>query len=82
VVSALGLHAGSGTSESTLAQAAVKDALARASATVVLALDSSKLESRARVRSLGLDRVDVLVTELDPADARLAPYRAHLPRIL
>ncbi|MBF4573085.1 DeoR/GlpR transcriptional regulator [Herbiconiux sp. VKM Ac-1786] len=82
VVSALGLHAGSGTSESTLAQAAVKDALARASATVVLALDASKLESRARVRSLGLDRVDVLVTELDPADARLAPYRAHLPRIL
>ncbi|MFB2556951.1 DeoR/GlpR family DNA-binding transcription regulator [Herbiconiux liangxiaofengii] len=82
VISALGVHASSGTSESTLAQAAVKDALARASATVVLAVDASKLEARARVRALPLDRVDVLVTELPPTDPRLDPYRAHVPRLL
>ncbi|MFB2598109.1 DeoR/GlpR family DNA-binding transcription regulator [Herbiconiux sp. P17] len=82
IISALGVHGESGTSESTLAQAAVKDAMARASASVVLAVDASKLQSRARVRALTLDRVDVLVTELDPADPRLDPYRALVPRIL
>lgn len=82
VMSALGVHDESGTSESTLAQTAVKDAMARASAEVVLAVDASKLQSRARVRALALDRVDVLVTELDPADARLDPYRPLVPRIL
>jgi DeoR family fructose operon transcriptional repressor len=82
VISALGLHGESGTSESTLAQTAVKDAMARAASQLVLAVDSSKLQSRARVRALALDRVDVLVTELDPADARLDPYRAVVSRIL
>ncbi len=82
VISALGVHGESGTSESTLAQAAVKDAMARASATVVLAADASKLQSRARVRALTLDRIDVLVTELDPDDERLSPYRELVPRIM
>jgi DeoR family fructose operon transcriptional repressor len=82
VVSALGVHDDGGTGESTLAQAAVKDAMARASASVVLAVDASKLGVRARARALTLDRVDVLVTELDPHDARLDPFRSRVARIL
>ncbi|WP_432487792.1 DeoR/GlpR family DNA-binding transcription regulator [Kineococcus sp. SYSU DK018] len=74
-LSALGVHPVTGTSESTLEQASVKEAMASASARVVLAVDSSKLGSRSRVRALPLERADVLVTELDPADERLEEYR-------
>ena len=42
---------------------------------VVLAADSSKLGRRALAVGLEWDRVDLLVTELRPDDARLAPYR-------
>jgi DeoR family fructose operon transcriptional repressor len=75
ILSAMGVHASSGTSESTLEQAAVKDAMARASGEVVLAVDASKLQSHPHVHALALDRVTTLVTDLDPADVRLDPYR-------
>jgi len=41
----------------------------------VVAVDSSKLGHRAAARGLAPDRVALLVTELDPTDPRLAPYR-------
>lgn len=81
IISAMGVHADSGTSESTLAQAAVKDSLARASRQLILAVDSSKLQSQSSVRALDLDRISTLVTELDPSDPRLDPYRAHITTI-
>ena len=80
-LSAMSLDARGGTSESAMGQMAVKQALADASERVVLAVDSSKFETRSRVRSLGLDRVDVLVTELDPGDPRLDRYRQDVTEI-
>jgi DeoR/GlpR family transcriptional regulator of sugar metabolism len=41
----------------------------------VLAVDATKLGRRAVALGLEWEQVDVLVTELDPADARLDPYR-------
>ncbi|MBG6237439.1 DeoR family fructose operon transcriptional repressor [Mycetocola sp. CAN_C7] len=64
-----------GTSEVTLAETQVKLAFAEASDETVLLLDSSKLGQRALARSLDWDRIDALVTELDPGDERLDPYR-------
>jgi DeoR family fructose operon transcriptional repressor len=81
-ISALSIHSEMGTSENSLEQAAVKDAMVRASSRVILGLDSSKLETRAQVRSLALARVDVLVTELDPSDSRLDAYRDAIKTIL
>lgn len=74
-VSAAALHPRHGTSEATLEEAEVKLALAEVAAEVVVAVDSSKLGQRAPARGLAPDRVDLLVTELDPADARLDAYR-------
>ena len=74
-VSASALDPQLGSSESTLLDAEVKLALAHAAAEIVLAVDSSKLGHRAPARCFGLDRIDVLVTELDPRDAQLDPYR-------
>jgi DeoR family fructose operon transcriptional repressor len=76
-VSAAALDAELGSSEANLEEAEVKLALAGSAAEVVLAIDSSKLGYRAPARAFTLDRVDVLVTELDPDDARLDPYRGH-----
>ena len=64
-----------GTMEPTIEEVGMKQALVRSADRVVLALDSTKLAQRSAVRSVGLDQVDVLVTELDPDDARLDPYR-------
>jgi DeoR family fructose operon transcriptional repressor len=74
-VSASALDPQLGSSESTLLDAEVKLALANAAAEIVLAVDSSKLGHRAPARCFALDRIDVLVTELDPRDAQLDPYR-------
>lgn len=81
-VSAMGVHAGTGTSESTLAQAAVKSAMAAAADRVVLMVDAGKLQSHSTVRALPTARIDTLVTDLDPDDARLDPYRATVGMIL
>lgn len=74
-ISAAALHHEHGSSEATLDESEVKLALADVSADVVLAVDSSKLGQRAPARSLGAERVALLVTELDPTDERLDPYR-------
>jgi DeoR family fructose operon transcriptional repressor len=71
-----------GTSEMTLEQVAFKRALVENSSRVVVAVDSTKLGGRARFRSLPLPRHHVLVTELDPQDAHLDPYRGLVGEIL
>ena len=66
-----------GASEATLEEAEVKIALAGSASEVVLAVDASKLGHRAPARAFAWDQVDVLVTELDPTDRRLDPFRDH-----
>lgn len=73
--SAAAIDAAFGTSEASLDEAAVKQVLAAAAAMTVVLVDSSKLDQQALAAALPWDRVDVLVTDLDPRDARLAPYR-------
>jgi DeoR family transcriptional regulator, fructose operon transcriptional repressor len=64
-----------GTLEAALEEAEVKRAIATGARRVVVAVDSSKLADTAVALALEWDRVDTLVTELDPADRRLDPYR-------
>ncbi|WP_300342600.1 DeoR/GlpR family DNA-binding transcription regulator [Nesterenkonia sp.] len=64
-----------GTSEATAEEAALKRTLSRHADLTILLADSSKLGSQASARALALDDVDVLITDLDPDDARLDPYR-------
>jgi DeoR family fructose operon transcriptional repressor len=64
-----------GSSEATLEEAEVKVALAGSASEIVLAVDASKLGHRAPAHSFPWDHVDTLVTELDPDDSRLRPYR-------
>jgi DeoR/GlpR family transcriptional regulator of sugar metabolism len=64
-----------GTSEVSLAEAQVKIDIARVAGEVVLLADSSKLGERAVGRGIDWRDIDVLVTELDPEDVRLAAYR-------
>lgn len=65
----------SGTSEPTMSQVEVKRAMVSVSAHVVVAVDSYKLDTRSAVRGLDLADIDLLVTELDPQNERLDPYR-------
>jgi DeoR/GlpR family transcriptional regulator of sugar metabolism len=74
-VSASALDPELGSSESTLLDAEAKLALASAAAEIVLAVDASKLGHRAPARCFDLGRIHILVTELDPGDSRLDPYR-------
>lgn len=74
-ISAAAVDPGSGTSESTIEEAEAKLAFAAVSDQIVVAVDSSKLGMRASARCLGWDRIALLVTELDPQDSRLDPYR-------
>jgi len=76
-VSATALAPGVGSTEQTLEDADAKLALVAAASSVVLAVDHAKLGHHAAARCLTLDRVDVLVTDLDPADHRLDDYREH-----
>ena len=49
--------------------------VAAVAAQVVVGVDASKLDQRATARCLSLDRIDMLVTDLEPEDRRLDPYR-------
>jgi DeoR family fructose operon transcriptional repressor len=75
-VSAAGCDPLLGTTEATLEEAEVKRALSEVAGRVVVAVDSSKLGQHGPARCLAPERIDVLVTELDPRDARLDPYRS------
>jgi len=48
---------------------------------VVLAVDATKLGGRGVAVGLEWEQVDILVTELDPGDPRVAAYR-DLARLL
>ena len=65
-----------GSSEASLAESEVKRAFSETSSRLILAVDRSKLGARAPARMFELEEVDLLVTELDPGDSRLDPFRA------
>lgn len=64
-----------GTSEASLEEAQIKEVFAAHSAETVLLVDASKLGMRAVGRALPWSAIDLVVTELDPDDPRLDPYR-------
>lgn len=64
-----------GSSEAALAESEVKRAFGSTSNRIVLAVDHSKLGTRAQARVFDFGRVDLLVTDLDPSDQRLDRYR-------
>jgi DeoR/GlpR family transcriptional regulator of sugar metabolism len=65
-----------GALEATLEDAELKRSIAEGAQLVVLAVDASKLGQRALAVGMEWEQVDMLVTELEPEDARLEPYRA------
>lgn len=75
ICSAAAVDSGVGSSEASLAEAEVKRAFSRTSSRVVLAVDHSKLDTRAQARVFDLEDVDILVTDLEPGDGRLDTYR-------
>lgn len=64
-----------GSSEAALAESEVKRAFGRTSSRIVLAVDHSKLGTRAQARVFDFGQIDLLVTDLDPSDQRLDGYR-------
>ncbi len=75
IASCTALDAANGATEIVLEEADVKRTIATGADEVILAVDSSKLERRATAVWVGWDTVDILVTELDPDDPLLDPYR-------
>lgn len=73
--SASAVDATLGTMEVSLEEAAVKQVLAGGAGASVVLADSSKLGQQALVRALEWQAIDVLITDLDPADERLDPFR-------
>ena len=66
-----------GSSEPSLEEAQVKRALSAASRASSWP-STSKLGTRAQARMFALDEISLLVTDLEPDDARLNPYRASV----
>jgi DeoR family transcriptional regulator, fructose operon transcriptional repressor len=77
IASAAAIDPDAGAREATLDEAEVKRSIAAGATTVVLAVDASKLGAGAVAVGLDWDVIDTLVTDLDPADDRLTPYRAR-----
>lgn len=73
--SAAALHPAFGSSESALAESEVKRAFGHTSSRIVLAVDHTKLGTRAQARVFDVEQVDLLVTDLDPEDPQLDDYR-------
>lgn len=73
--SAYTVDASHGSSEVSLAESQVKRAFADRAREIVLLVDSSKLEQQSVALGFAWSEVALLVTELDPADAALDPYR-------
>jgi DeoR/GlpR family transcriptional regulator of sugar metabolism len=55
----------------------VKTAMIESSSQTVVMSISEKLNSSQRIRICGVEDVDILITELDPADAILNPFRLN-----
>jgi DeoR family fructose operon transcriptional repressor len=73
--SAAAIDPKAGALEATLEEAEAKRSIATGAERVILAVDASKLESRAAAVGVEWDQVSVLVTDLDPGSDRLAPFR-------
>jgi DeoR family fructose operon transcriptional repressor len=74
-MSAAGLEPEIGPSEACPEEAEVKLAFAQSAREVLLCIASSKLGTRSVSRSVPWARIKLLITELEPSDARLDPYR-------
>jgi DeoR/GlpR family transcriptional regulator of sugar metabolism len=70
-----------GTSEVSLAESQVKRAFAGAARETVLCVDFSKLGQQSVALGFSLSEVSLMITDLDPRDARLDEYR-HLVELL
>lgn len=64
-----------GSSEAALAESEVKRAFSQTSSRIIIAVDHGKLGTRAQARVFDFDDIDLLVTDLDPSDPLLDPYR-------
>lgn len=73
--SAAAVDATFGSSEAAFAESEVKRAFSQTSNRVVLAVDRSKLDTRAHARVFDFEAIDLLVTDLDGSDSRLDQYR-------
>ncbi len=82
LTSAAAVDVRTGTTEASVAEAEVKRAMAVAARTVVLCIDSTKLDARGVAVAIAWDDVDVLVTDLDPDDARIAHLRELVDRVI
>ena len=60
----------------------VKKAMIEASAQTIVLTISEKLHSHQRIRIGGVDEIDILITELDPSDHLLDPFRLNSLTIL
>lgn len=77
-VSVAGVDPEIGATDSTLDTAEFKRALRSRSDKLVVAVDSSKFGRTAAAVALPLSEIDVLVTDLDPGDPSLDPYREYV----
>lgn len=73
--SAAALDSELGPSEAAVAESEVKRAFGQTSHRIVLAVDHSKLGTRAQARVFDFEQIHLLVTDLAPSDPRLDPYR-------
>ena len=64
-----------GSSERSIEESEVKRAFGSTSQQIVLAVDHTKLGTRSPARWSNLSEIHLMVTDLDPADGRLDPYR-------
>jgi DeoR family fructose operon transcriptional repressor len=64
-----------GTSEVSLQEATIKRTFGRMAAEVVLCIDSSKLFQQSTATCVALSAASVMITELEPGDRRLDPFR-------
>lgn len=70
-----GVSAVDGCTEVSLPEAEVKKVFAARAKRTILCADSSKLGMISVARSLGLDEISLLITELEPSDSRLDDVR-------
>jgi DeoR family fructose operon transcriptional repressor len=67
-----------GSSETTVDESEVKRAFTGTSRRIILAVDHTKLGTRAQARMFDLVDIHLLVTDLEPGDERLDPYRGSV----
>ncbi|GAA1859293.1 DeoR/GlpR family DNA-binding transcription regulator [Microbacterium koreense] len=73
--SATGVDPTHGSSEVSLGEVQVKHAFGEHARSIVLCVDSSKLGRTSVAHGFAFDAISVMITELDPTDARLDEYR-------